>query len=230
MRTRILRLLLPLCCLLLCACTGKRTADDKGKTAQGNTKKEQGEYTKEHHSYEELLEYARSLDPQASVSEDYEDVTENSREYRIWPAVINGIDCSVASESKNVYNEGIAGGEFAETMYRMDTDYDFYVICEVLEAYPELGSVTDDSVSYRFQTNDIIASTITADSITDSELDELWDSYRKMNAELEQYPLHKAYWLELDISGRAYYMTDTEEETFREMKQRMSEDGRLADQ
>ena len=227
MRSRALKLLLFCSCLLLCACTGKTPAGDAGKPQQGSTKTGQEEYKEEHRSYEEALEYARSLDPQASVSSDYKDVTENSREYRIWPAVINGIDCGVASESKNIYNSGIAGGEFAETMYRLDTDYDYYVTCEVLEAYPELGAFDDDSVSCRFQTNDILASTVTADNITEEELDGLRDSYKRMSAELQQYPLHKEYWLELSIAGKAYYIRDAEDESYQLLKERMTEDGVL---
>ena len=79
MRKRFFRALFPLCCLLLCACTGKGPADGKGKVPQGDTKKEQEEYTKEHHSYEELLASPYFVD---KVSNEY---TENQiKNFKVW--------------------------------------------------------------------------------------------------------------------------------------------------
>ena len=95
-------------------------------------------YTSKHHTYAEAVEYAKNIDPDATVSEDSKDINENYRDYRIWPAVINGKECSVASISVNIYNQGWAAGEFSKRYYRMDTDYDYFVINDVLKEHPDL--------------------------------------------------------------------------------------------
>ena len=73
--------------------------------------------TEKHHTYEEVLEYAKSIDPNAIVNDEYKDTKlENvmADEYREWNAVINGIECHVASTPIVVFNDGIAGGEFGK--------------------------------------------------------------------------------------------------------------------
>ncbi|MBR6403363.1 MAG: hypothetical protein IKS48_08260 [Eubacterium sp.] len=184
-------------------------------------------YTKEHHTYEDMVEYAKSIDENASVVEEYEDVEEGSREYRIWPATINGISCGVASESKTVYSKGFAGGEFSKTYYRCDTDYDFFIIKYVLDHHSILGIIDDESVSRRFHTNDLVASVVFADEMTEDKLNALWADYKKMNSELAHFQLRKAYWLEIDIVMKKYYFKDTTEEEFQNVHDQMVEDGVL---
>ena len=80
-------------------------------------------YTEKHHTYEEILKFAQSIDPNAIVSKDYTDtLDEYDWEYREWNANINGINCHVASNSDWVWNNGFLAGEFAKIYYRIDTD------------------------------------------------------------------------------------------------------------
>ena len=184
-------------------------------------------YTKEHHTLAEIEEYAKALDPQATVSDEYQDLSEDNREFRIWPAVIDEISCNVASASANVYNDGVAGGEFSRTYYLIDTDYDYYRIEKTLGDHPELGEIKEDNAFNRFQVNDVISSEVTADSLNTQQLESLWDSYCKMNDALSAYPLHKSYWLEIIVAGKKYYFTGTAQEDFEDVRGRMKEDGVL---
>ncbi len=186
-------------------------------------------YSEQHHTYDEMVEYAKSLDPQATVGEEYTDTEENYCKYRIWPAVINGIECGVASESKKVWNEGMFAGEFAKEYYRFDTDHDYYIARDLLKKYPELGSMEDTTYSH-FQYNDILVSKISADSLTEDELDVLWVSYNDMYDEFIPRAICKTYWLEIDFADDAsFYIKDTQEDTIERLRERLREKGYLTD-
>ena len=90
-------------------------------------------YSKSKHEYEEILKYAKEIDPDATVSENYTDTEQPYRSRREHPAVINGIECHVASVSVLVSNDGIFAGEFPQTYYRIDTDYDYLILQQVIE-------------------------------------------------------------------------------------------------
>ena len=95
-------------------------------------------YKKELHSYEEAVEYAKEIDPDATVSAECEETELQTVKFRVWPAVIEGRECSVCSMGANVYNNGWAAGEFPIRYYRLDTDYDYYIISEILKSHPDL--------------------------------------------------------------------------------------------
>lgn len=184
-------------------------------------------YTKQHHPYLEMVEYAKSIDPNASVSEDYKDINENYRDYRIWPAVINGRECSVASISVNVYNQGWAAGEFSKRFYRMDTDYDYYVINDALKSHPELGQV-ESALQDRFEQNDHLYGVIKLDSITEDQLDELWEEHNEVNKELAKYGLHKSYRIRIKIGSKTFWDFKNNlkpEEDLETIRDRMVQDG-----
>ena len=87
--------------------------------------------TEKHHTYEEVLEYAKKLDPNAIVNDEYEDTKLDNvmaDEYREWNAIINGIECHVASTPIVVFNEGVLGGEFPKKYFVVNTDYNFYLL------------------------------------------------------------------------------------------------------
>ena len=97
-------------------------------------------YAEEHHTYEEILEFAKTIDPNATVSTEYVDTTieDWKRNFREYPATINGIECHVASVGKMVWNEGFLAGEFARQYYIIDTDYDYLILQKILsEKQPE---------------------------------------------------------------------------------------------
>ncbi len=58
-------------------------------------------WTKSHHSYEEVLAFAKSIDANAVVDKEYTDsgMAGSYDYYREWNAVINGVPCHVASVS-----------------------------------------------------------------------------------------------------------------------------------
>ena len=185
-------------------------------------------YTEKHHSYNDMVEYARRIDPQATVSPSYSDI-KAERGYRIWPAVINGIECNVASASTYVWKRGPLGelSEVAKKYYIMDTDYDYYVIRDILKNHEGLGVIEDDSVDTRFHTNDLVCSKVTIDKMTTDQLEQLWNEYVEMNRELEDYPLHKAFWLQITISDYPYFFTEPTEECYKKEYDRMVENGAL---
>ena len=104
--------------------------------------------TEKHHTYEEVLEYAKTIDPNATVNDEYEDTKlENvaADEYREWNAIINGIECHVASTPIIVMNEGVAGGEFPKQYFVVNTDYNFYLLKSIIESkYLDFTIVEDD--------------------------------------------------------------------------------------
>ena len=104
-------------------------------------------YKKQLHSYEEAVEYAKKIDPDAAVSPECEETELQTVKFRIWPAVINGRECSVCSMGANVFNTGIFAGEFPVRYYRLDTDYDYYIIRETLKSHPDLTHLPKHQIS-----------------------------------------------------------------------------------
>ena len=82
-------------------------------------------YHKEIHTYEEALEFAKSLDPQATVSQTYtdtsvsEEIIYGETSFREWSAIIHGVECHVATICCN----DPVGEFYTRTYYKLDTDY-----------------------------------------------------------------------------------------------------------
>ena len=146
-------------------------------------------YTEQHHTYEDALAFAEAIDPSAVLDEEYSDTVSDSwnLNFREWNAVINGIDCHVASAGELVWNRGFLGGEFPKEFYRMDTDYDYYALESLLaEKQPEWRIAYNDAyhrydpLGYIYVKN----SYPTGRKLTDEELDSFFD---------EVYEIEKAY-------------------------------------
>ena len=187
-------------------------------------------YKKQLHSYEEALEYAKSLDPDATLSKECEETELQTIKFRIWPAVIGGRECSVCSMGANVYNTGWAAGEFPVRYYRLDTDYDYYIINEVLRSHPNLVSeekAGEITLFARFEQNNMITNKILVESLTQESFDALWQEYLQVNKEIEKYPVHKRYGLFVYLPGNYFtFQTGTEEE-YEQMKEKMIKAGFL---
>lgn len=180
-------------------------------------------YTSKHHTYEELVEFAKQIDPNAEVTNTPEVTNEDYREFIIYPAVINGYKCCVASHSRNIYDSDL--GEFAKWFYRMDTDYDYYVILDVLKDHPRLGSIEKSDISMRFQVNDVISSTVSVSSMTEQEFEDLYKEFESMRKDLEKYSLRKSYWLQMKAGDSKYYFSDTTSEGKLKVYEKMAADG-----
>ena len=96
--------------------------------------------TEKHHTYEEVLEYAKTIDPNATVND----------EYREWNAIINGIECHVASTPIVLLNDGIAGGEFGKQYFVVNTDYNFYLLKSIIESKYLDFTIVEDDIADRY--------------------------------------------------------------------------------
>lgn len=109
--------------------------------------------TEKHHTYEEVLEYAKTIDPNATVNDEYEDTKLDNvmaDEYREWNAIINGIECHVASTPIVLFNNGIAGGEFGKKYFVLNTDYNFYLLKSIIESKYLDFTIVEDDISDRY--------------------------------------------------------------------------------
>lgn len=109
--------------------------------------------TEKHHTYEEVLEYAKRIDPNATVNDEYEDTKlENvmADEYREWNAIINGIECHVASTPIVLLNDGVAGGEFGKQYFIVNTDYNFYLLKSIIESKYLDFTIVEDDIADRY--------------------------------------------------------------------------------
>lgn len=182
-------------------------------------------YTKKHHSYEELVEYAKAIDPDATVTDDPRYEVYQYRDYIIYPAKIGGIPCSVASISVPVYDSDM--GEFAKTFYRMDTDYDYYLLREVLKKYPLLGEEKNDDLVARFNVSGFLRSCVTVDNMTEEKLDEIFEEYEKCSKELSTYSMRKAHWMQITVGKYNFYFNNTSDESKQRVIRQMTRDGVL---
>ena len=172
-------------------------------------------WTKKPHTYEEALAYAKSIDPEAEVSIKHKDEKDSYNTYKVWDAKINGIDCSVASVSDKVFNDGFMAGEYPDTFYRLETDYDTIIINEMIKDYPELGQPQKTTLSTRFWGN--YSSQITDNDMTEAKLKKLWASYVKFNEEIDRKSLHKDYWLFMEINNYPYCFDKPNEEVYKDV-------------
>ena len=130
--------------------------------------------TEKHHTYEEVLEYAKTIDPNATVNDEYEDTKlENvmADEYREWNAIINGIECHVASTPIILLNDGIAGGEFGKKYFVLNNDYNFYLLKSIIESKYLDFTIVEDDIADRY--NDYICFTTLKNNESQLTVDEL---------------------------------------------------------
>lgn len=109
--------------------------------------------TEKHHTYEEVLEYAKTIDLNANVNDEYKDTKlENvvADEYREWNAIVNGIECHVASTPIIVMNQGVAGGEFGKKYFVVNTDYNFYLLKSIIESSYLDFTIIEDDIADRY--------------------------------------------------------------------------------
>ena len=153
-------------------------------------------YTENHHTYEEILAYARTLDPNATVSDEYVDTTIDdwNRSFREWPAVINGIECHVSSVGDMVWNEGFCGGEFCKQYFYIDTDYDYLLLQQIVNEKQPEWHMEYDSISDRYNWNHLLCvQTSYSDDrqLTDEELETAWQEAFEIYEEYSKYPVRK---------------------------------------
>ena len=152
-------------------------------------------WTKKHHTYEEVLAFAKSIDPNATVTEEYTDtLDEYEWEYREWDAIINGVECHVSSVSDWVWNDGVAAGEFIKVYYRIDTDYDYTVMKNIVsEKYPEWKCGDTMRSKYHQNTNTISVDLTMPEirMLNDDELERVWQIAWEINEEYEKIAIER---------------------------------------
>ena len=168
--------------------------------------------TKKPHTYKEILTFAKSIDPNATVSEEYTDILdEYNWPYREWEAVINGVNCHVASVSDRVWNEGAMAGEFARFYYRIGTDYDYAVVIQnkLADSYPEWKC--EETVHERYQFNRVFFHLEMPEfrMLEDGEFEQVWQTACAINEEYERLAIEKK--IEFTIPVPVEYCTGTGE-------------------
>ena len=161
-------------------------------------------WTKNHHTYEEILTFAETMDPNATVSEEYTDtVDENDWQYREWEAVINGVNCHVSSVSDWVWNDGFWAGEFTKVYYRIDTDYDYTVIQKILaDNYPEWKC--GGTVRNKYYNNTIFIHLMLPEfrMLVDDEIEQVWQSACEINEEYKELAIGRKIGFAIPSPGK----------------------------
>ncbi len=182
-------------------------------------------YTEKHHTYDEIVAFAKSIDPNAEVSEEYTDTTIDdwNRNFREWPAVIYGRECHVSSVGRMVWNGGFAAGEFARQYYVIDTDYDYYQLEEIVSKQQPDWQMKYDNIAGRYNWNDILSIQTTCTEnrqLTDEELESVWQAAYEINTEYSTHPVRKELYFTVRAPGKYYdpskqeYYVNTDAEKF----------------
>ena len=101
------------------------------------------EYSRRHYTYEDAIAYAKTIDPNAIVSENGTAVYEDFARDRIqWAAVINGIECHVVS-IRSFY------GELAWPFYDLASDYEYCLLEKIVAEKQPDWEVKDPGNLYR---------------------------------------------------------------------------------
>jgi hypothetical protein len=166
-------------------------------------------YTEEHHTYEEILTFAKSIDPNATVSEEYTDTTIDGwdRNFREYPAVINGIECHVSSVGDMVWNSGFLAGEFARQYYVIDTDYDYLVLKQIVAEHNPNWRISEDTLGDRYNWNNIISIYMEPDGtaqLEDEKLDAVLEQANEIYSAYHNLPIRKELYFWLPAPGRTY--------------------------
>ena len=157
-------------------------------------------YTEEYHTYEEILEFAKSLDPNATVSKEYTDTSIEAwnRKFREYPAIINEIECHVSSVGDLVWSDGfLARGEFAvpKQYYVIDTDYDYLALKQIVADNQPQWSMNNDDIGTRYNWNNIVSVYITpnkSEQLSDEELDIVWQQAKEIYSAYTNLPIRKS--------------------------------------
>ena len=189
-------------------------------------------WTKKHHKYEEVLSFAKSIDPNATVAEEYTDtVDEYDWEYREWSAKINGVDCHVASVSDWVWNDGFGAGEFVRFYYRIDTDHDNTVMQKILsEKYPEWKC--DDSLRSRYHARPLFVNLNLPEyrMLNDDEIEEVWQTAILINEEFNAVAIDRKVIVRVPSPGYSkIYFDDLTAKGKKEFLQEYKENWALLD-
>lgn len=153
-------------------------------------------YTEEHHTYEELLEFAKSIDPNAIVLNEYTDTTIDAWElhFREYPAVINGVQCNVSSVGRLVWNDGFAQVAFCRQYFAMDTDYDYYVLKEIVSVLEPEWRLPENDAGSIYTWDDSISVYIKLDKteqLSDEEFEVVWQSIESIYSSYSNLPIRK---------------------------------------
>lgn len=153
-------------------------------------------YTEEHHTYKELVEFAKSIDPDASVLNEFTDTTIDAwgLQFREYPAVINGVECNVSSVGKLVWNDGFAQGTFYRQYFMMDTDYDYYVLKEIVSKVEPEWRLPENDVGSIYTWDDSISVYIEPDKteqLTNEEFEVVWQSIKDIYSSYSNLPIRK---------------------------------------
>ena len=174
-------------------------------------------YTEKHHTYEEILAFARSIDPNATVSEEYKDTTIDdwNRNFREYPAVINGLECHVSSVGDMVWNSGFLAGEFARQYYVIDTDYDYLVLKQIVAEQNPDWDISEDTLGNRYSWNDILCVYMEpncTEQLTDEELNAVFEQAKAIYSAYHEFPIRKELSFNLSAPGEAYNLVEYEYE------------------
>ena len=153
-------------------------------------------YTEEHHTYEEILKFAKGIDPNATVSKEYTDTTIDAwnRKFREYPAIINGIECHVSSVGDMVWNEGFLAGEFARQYYVIDTDYDYYLLEKITKEKQPTWHMRSDDLSEKYNWNGMVFVETDCSGntkLSEEELETIWQQAYELYKEYSKYPVRK---------------------------------------
>lgn len=166
-------------------------------------------FTEQHHTYEEIVAFAKSIDPNATVSEEYTDTTIDdwNRDFREWSAVICGIECHVSSVGDMVWNDGFLAGEFAKQYYVIDTDYDYYLLQQIVSEKQPDWKMSYDDISSRYNWNNLLSvetSYTENRQLTDVELETAWQEAFEIYTEYNSHPVRKEAWF--SVAAPAIYV------------------------
>jgi len=159
-------------------------------------------YTEKHHTREEIVAFAKSIDPNATVSETYTEtkIDDLNRDFREWDAVINGVECHVSSVGDFVWNTGFLGGEFAKQYYVIDTDYDYLVLEKILSERQPDWQMQYADIAAKYDWNDVLcvdSLNIEKRELTDQELENAWAQAYAIYQEYSTYPVRKRPYIEV---------------------------------
>lgn len=166
-------------------------------------------YTTKHHTYEEIVAFAKSIDPNATVSKEYTDTTIDdwNRNFREYPAVINGVECHVSSVGDMVGNSGFAAGEFAKQYYVIDTDYDYLVLKQIVAEQVPGWDISEDTLATRYNWNNILSICMKpncTEELTDEELEAVFEQAKAVYTAYHELPIRKDLIFWLPAPGKAY--------------------------
>ena len=150
-------------------------------------------YSKEHHTYTEVLANIKKIDENATLeitSVDSKD--QDGHDYREWSAIIRGLSCHAGSVTDFLLSDGFGSDNYARPYFVIKTDYDWYLMKSIIESDHPSFSMKSDDVFSRYNDFATVIVSSSAEELDDEKIHTIVDELRILDKSFSERKIYKS--------------------------------------